>query len=293
MLLVSAQSVLVLSVLLFGPEVLGHGLLPRGVPLRDERVRSVSTAGFDDYYYIENETGSGYGCSVKKLAALKTFIDEARELASAASSFLEQGGSELSPAYMLWFGAAEEGNAKPATREAIRTHHYEAVLQYLKPPSPENYISWMIKDFLSPTGLTYACPPKLSEECRDPTVAGAHDKGDDGWAVDAIMLCPSLFKRPSHEAMVEQWRQDRTLDHSAGFALLQAAQHLSRIVGESRKCGNVPDPEAPGRPGGCSRATCCASLSDADKIKNSRNMAFFALEVAADSSRGEPPELSR
>ncbi|WQF80935.1 Putative metallopeptidase, catalytic domain superfamily [Colletotrichum destructivum] len=258
-------------------------------------------------YVIDQQENSPFGCSESQIIALERAITEARYLAGKASAVLGKPGSEFSQAYRLWFGmymlkSNKEDNSKPATRDAIRKNNFDAVRQ-MKWPGPTNRVPQWYNDNLSPTGLTFTCAAENDESCSSGTIAMVYEDGHQHqghkWAGNVILLCRGFFLKKSHKTMIKTWRKSKDeASLSAGFALLHEVQHISAIVGKERRCIDAKN-LAPA-PNDVSKlcyhyhwSNSCANIPDAMKISNAQNMAFFALEVTANPTTGEPSKEQR
>ncbi|TQN65873.1 hypothetical protein CSHISOI_09610 [Colletotrichum shisoi] len=207
----------------------------------------------DSFYVIDNENNAEWGCSEEQISALKGIVEDAHKLAFAASEALKRRGSKRSAAYKKWLGG-------PQNR-----HH-----------------TYGFKN-LSPTGITYACAASDEEPCYRGYAAAAAENGSNGILGNIFVLCEKVFRYPSHEKMLQAWRIGHEGVYSAGFILLHEAQHMSIVVGKSRRCIDVRNPRADvnNEVTGCYTPDCCATIRSRDKVRNAQNMAFFALEVAA------------
>ncbi|OHF03200.1 hypothetical protein CORC01_01584 [Colletotrichum orchidophilum] len=241
-----------------------------------------SKRALDGFYVIDQRAGSSWGCSEEKIAALKGAVADAQTLASKASTALAIRGSESSDAYIFWFG---KENARAATKKSIKKYNYDPVRHLFKRPGSYNRVDNLTMDNLSPTGLTYMCGAADSQTCAGTVAVATHQDGAKGLSGNAIILCDRFFEYKSLEYMLQTWRDKRRFSLSAGFTLLHGLQHLPAIVGDARRCVDVPNHN---RTGGCYQPECCAKLKSADKIRNAQNMAFFALEIMADPQHGEP-----
>ncbi|TQN64241.1 hypothetical protein CSHISOI_11192 [Colletotrichum shisoi] len=170
----------------------------------------------------------------------------------------------------------------------------------MKWPGPTNRVPQWYNDNLSPTGLTFACAAEDNNSCSGVTIARVYEDGHrqqgGEWKGNVILLCKIFLAKKSHQTMIKKWRKSKEeAGLSAGFALLHEVQHVSAIVGKKRRCIDVENlaPAPNDVSTYCYHAHCCANIPDAMKITNAQYMAFFALEVTADSTTGEPPNQPR
>ncbi|TDZ29742.1 hypothetical protein C8035_v004233 [Colletotrichum spinosum] len=234
-----------------------HGALDFEQHLRQAEKRSLNA-------WVSVDYDGNWPCSLEHLKTIYTAVEHAKILANAAIVALEESGT-TSPAYTRWFGGQ---NAERSTLEAIKTHHYEAVLTGLR--GPESGSVRMVE-----TGgpdserLVYACHALNDGACASGEYAAAINFGDVGMQANLIQLCPSFFKKASHSQMLRNWRKG-IYTPSASLTLLHEMQHLDAIVGANRRARDY----------GYSISE-CENLDDKTKISNAQNFAFFALDVLA------------
>ncbi|KAH8590067.1 hypothetical protein B0O99DRAFT_722436 [Bisporella sp. PMI_857] len=221
---------------------------------------------------------SGWGCSDSQIAQLTQAIADAKELATAASRALGVTRAERSIAYQFWFGRS---NANAATRNAIKTNNYDALLADLVPPT--DTVSVVTSTSFDPTGYTFACPSSTTICATPDNYAFTYENGANGIAGNIVGLCPGFFQLASQAQMITNFNRD-VFTPSQGFAILHEVQHTTAIVGAARRCSDQNDATG----AGCYSSQCCSSLPDSRKILNAQNMAFFAAQILADPSSGSP-----
>ncbi|KAJ6191732.1 hypothetical protein J3E72DRAFT_170161, partial [Bipolaris maydis] len=146
-------------------------------------------------------------------------------------------------------------------------------------------------DNLDPIGLTYACAAG-TVLCPGGVIASAYQNGANALSGNIIFLCPEFFELNDQPTMVSAWNQERFLP-SQGFVMLHEVQHLSAIVGEARRCNDeCYDISWSVTPicffGHVLNDCSCLALPDAQKITNAENMAYFAAQILAEPTTGNP-----
>ncbi|WQF79337.1 Putative metallopeptidase, catalytic domain superfamily [Colletotrichum destructivum] len=310
-------SFLILSTLNFGhifaaPSSAEHDLLSRNAKRELKSWVAVGSEG-------------PWPCSDSQLEKIKGAVDDAKALANAAISALNDHGASREPTNVglvvscpdLDFpslpvsgfervlieccSSQSDSVAHGLTPETIKKKHYQTVLAELRPPTSAT-LKHPEQDGPDPKRLVFGCPKAKSSLCRNnPRSAGAIDAdkppvnagksavdGDIGAAKDVkpftvniIILCPAFFEEVSQSEMISNWKKkERDYTPSAGLVLLHETQHISAIVGADSVLEDI----------GYSIRE-CRIIKDEYQIKNARNYAFFALDVAANPPQSKAPKL--
>ncbi|KAK2049606.1 hypothetical protein LZ31DRAFT_621113 [Colletotrichum somersetense] len=232
-------------------------------------------------------------------------IQEARQLADAASKVLRVKNSETSLAFHTWFG---KSNASPRVINTLLERHYMTAYTHLPFPTilirisfGENTQYAVPRDKPEPglNSLLYVCPSQgkpLNDHCNasdggQPVAHIVITRNADRQRVGPTILiaCPAFFdkKRLTNAQMVKSYRKNVDKGrHSKGFALLHEIQHMPKATSPGPPADDVADPRDSSE--GCYSARCCTILPDDLKIRNAQNFAFFALDAVAFPKRAKP-----
>ncbi|TEA10431.1 hypothetical protein C8034_v009844 [Colletotrichum sidae] len=199
-----------------------HGALDFEQHIRQAEKRSLNA-------WVSINYDGNWPCSLEHLRTIYTAVEYAKILANGAVVALEESGA-TSSAYRRWFGGQ---NAKRSTLEAIKIHHYEAVLAGLRGPESGS-VKFVETGGPDSERLVYSCPALDDAQCVSGEAAAVINFGDEGLKVNLIYLCPQFFNKASHSEMLRNWRKG-LYTPSAGLILLHEMQHLDSIVGSNRR----------------------------------------------------------
>ncbi|KAK1977599.1 hypothetical protein LZ30DRAFT_600936 [Colletotrichum cereale] len=240
-------------------------------------------------------------------------VQEAQELADAASKALRVNGSETSLAFYTWFG---ESNASPKMVKKLLDQHYMTTHTHLLPPTIPTRITFRKRlrfavhagdPYPGLNSLNYACPSASEYESRgspldicntgsDVRAVGAviieHVTGENGQkrvGPTTLFVCPSFFddKPVTNAEMVRSYRRNIDTEvFSKGFYLLHELQHMPKATSPDPFAIDVADPRD--SRSACYSSRCCSILPNRLKISNAQNFAFFALDAVAFPQHAEP-----
>lgn len=126
-----------------------------------------------------------------------------------------------------------DSNAYESDLEAIKEHHYDAVVSELRAPE-SGTVDYVEEGGPDSERLVYACPAADDGICGSGEAAAVINPGDQGFKVNLLYLCPSFFTKVSHSRMLSNWRRG-IYTPSAGLVLLHEMQHLDAVVGSDRR----------------------------------------------------------
>ncbi|KAK1957330.1 hypothetical protein LY78DRAFT_592568 [Colletotrichum sublineola] len=234
-------------------------------------------------------------------------IRETQQFAGKAIAALKVKGAETSIAFRTWFG---ESNATPQMVDTLINQHYRTAFSHLPPPRFKATIGYRGRPkFIATRGdpmptdnsLAYTCPPAVGEHasiCASDTVAALQRLSSKTSAGDTVpgttffILCPRFFKsRETNAQTVEMYKEYFNAGGkiSKGYILLHELQHMEKATSPNLPADDLDDPLSYLHGGGpCYTASCCARLSDSEKIQNAENFALFALDVSAFPRAGKP-----
>ncbi|UQC91435.1 uncharacterized protein CLUP02_16970 [Colletotrichum lupini] len=151
-------------------------------------------------------------CSLPKIEVIENAVEYTKILANGAIVALDDTGTSSS-AYSRWFSsksyqdtrfyyyATIYSNAYESDLEAIKEHHYDAVVSELRAPE-SGTVNYVEEGGPDSERLVYACPAADDDICGSGEAAAVINAGDQGFKVNLLYLCPSFFNKVSHSRML-------------------------------------------------------------------------------------------
>ncbi|KAH6884134.1 hypothetical protein B0T10DRAFT_551061 [Thelonectria olida] len=243
-------------------------ILERAVPANG--ISSIKVATID--IPGKDKLDSGH-CTANQIKQLNiTFIPEARKMLENAIKALAYKDVEKSPAYKDW--TPLDGLRLPL----------EATPKTLTPGT------------LDPTAVTFTCWPQEDIRCgRYGLVAGTKNPSfpentNKDFKGTLIGLCPRFFNLPQLDGVLKQFDPGNanTLVSSGALTLVHEMQHVLLATGKERWCDDKAYNTAVGRDQ-VVHGKLEKGLNDTMKLRNTQNMALFALDITANPERGCAP----